>query len=53
MSVVNSFGVRSAIVIKWRGAFVAGVEYDRAAVFERHRRVEEAMVGRIGGIMMI
>lgn len=52
-SVVNSFGVRSAMVIKWRGAFVAGVEYDRVAVFERHRKVEEAIVGRIDGIVSV
>lgn len=50
---MNSFGVRSAIVIKWRGAFVAGVEYDRVAVFERHLRVDEAIVGRIDGIMSV
>lgn len=52
-SVVNSFGVKSAIVIKWRGAFVAGVEYDRMAVFERLLRVDEAIVGRIDGIVSV
>jgi len=39
--------------MRWRGAFVAGVEYDRTAVFDRLRRADEAIVGRIDGIVMI
>lgn len=49
---MNSFGVRSAIVMRWRGAFVAGVEYDRIVVFERLRRADDAIVGQKDGIVM-
>jgi hypothetical protein len=46
--VVNSFGVKSAIVMRCLGAFVAGVEYERTAF----RRTDEAIVGRIDGILI-